>query len=159
MEAGIDYVGVGVGIAVTDGTGRVCLNLRGAGARDEHGRWDLCGGEVEFGEAPEETVRREMKEEYGCEPEMARFCGVVNSLRRQNGQIKHWIMLMYLVKVDHEQVSNVEPEKHERLAWFVPGDWPENMHSQFANDWATIAPEWDKFYTSLRSSTERTVVS
>ena len=35
--------------------------------------WDLVGGHIEEGESPEEALRRETKEEIGCEPDTLSF--------------------------------------------------------------------------------------
>ncbi len=50
MLKGVDYIGITVTHWVHDGAGNVLLNLRSANCRDEHGRWDICGGSVDFGE-------------------------------------------------------------------------------------------------------------
>ena len=63
LRRGIDHIGVSASFVVHDGKGRVLLQKRGAGARDENGRWDVGGGAIEFGESIDETVRREIKEE------------------------------------------------------------------------------------------------
>ena len=146
MQPGFDFIGVGVGVACHDGMGQVCLNLRSAQARDEQGRWDLCGGQVEFGESPEQTVAREVLEEYGCAIEDVQFCGLHNTLRTIDGQSSHWLMLLYLARIDHNLAYNAEPDKHERIAWYAPIQIPKNRHSQFDNDWAIIKPFWDKYY-------------
>ncbi|MFE6737729.1 NUDIX hydrolase [Streptomyces tubercidicus] len=51
-----------------DGSGRVLLALRSAGARDEPGAWDCGAGALEFGESFEAAVAREVREEYGVRP-------------------------------------------------------------------------------------------
>lgn len=38
--------------------------------------WDLPGGKIEYGEAPEEALHREVKEELGLEIEIERSVGV-----------------------------------------------------------------------------------
>jgi 8-oxo-dGTP pyrophosphatase MutT (NUDIX family) len=59
LIVGVDYIGVGTCAVCHDGKGRVFLNRRGRKCRDEWGRWDNCGGRVEFGEEPEACVKRE----------------------------------------------------------------------------------------------------
>lgn len=44
LRRGIDHVGVSASFVVHDGKGRVLLQKRGAGARDENGRRDVGGG-------------------------------------------------------------------------------------------------------------------
>jgi 8-oxo-dGTP diphosphatase len=55
------YIGV-YGVAVNEGN--ILLTKKGA-TSCYCGLWDLPGGGVEFGESPEQTLRREFKEEVG----------------------------------------------------------------------------------------------
>ncbi|MGW4465407.1 NUDIX domain-containing protein [Micromonospora sp. NPDC004704] len=64
-----------------DGSGRVLLARRGAGARDEPGTWDTGAGALEFGETFEAAVRREVGEEYATRPLDITTLGVRNVLR------------------------------------------------------------------------------
>ena len=40
---------------------------------DIHNKWNLLGGRIEFGENPEETIVREIKEECGLDVEVVRM--------------------------------------------------------------------------------------
>lgn len=40
---------------------------------DIHGKWNLLGGRIEFGESPEDTIIREIKEECGLDIEVIRM--------------------------------------------------------------------------------------
>jgi 8-oxo-dGTP pyrophosphatase MutT (NUDIX family) len=64
MKKGVDYIGVCVMYFCHDGTGRFVMQLRGTNCRDEHNRWDIGGGGVEFGDTVENTLHKEIKEEY-----------------------------------------------------------------------------------------------
>jgi ADP-ribose pyrophosphatase YjhB (NUDIX family) len=44
------------------------MHCRSKNCRDEQGCWDCGGGSMEFGETFEETVKREVEEEYGVVP-------------------------------------------------------------------------------------------
>lgn len=50
-------------------------------------KWEFPGGKVEFGEIPEQTVQREVKEEIGCEVEVLRMLPKVvsNFWKREDG--------------------------------------------------------------------------
>lgn len=59
---------------VRDLQGRVLLGRRYQPEIPEiHGKWNLLGGRVEFGESPEEALVREIKEESGLEVEVVRM--------------------------------------------------------------------------------------
>jgi 8-oxo-dGTP diphosphatase len=127
-RAGVDYPGVTCVFVCHDAEGRVLLHRRGAGARDERGRWDSGAGALGVGESFEAAVAREVREEYGAEPLAIRPLGVRNVVREEAG---HWVALMFAVLVDPAEVRLAEPEKFDALRWFAPGDGlPEPRHSQ-----------------------------
>ena len=128
---GIDYIGVTASYLCHDGEGNVVLSKRGVNCRDEHGRWDCGGGSVEFGHTGEETVRKEVKEEYCADALEVEFLGFRDVFREQDGNKTHWVSLDYKVLVDRSQVQNGEPHKFDDVRWFPFGQFPEPMHSQW----------------------------
>lgn len=68
LRRGVDFIGVNCVFYCHDGNGKFLFHKRSKHCRDEHGHWDCGGGSMEFGETFEQTVRREVKEEYGTEP-------------------------------------------------------------------------------------------
>lgn len=131
MKIGVDYIGITVSFLCHDGEGHVLLNKRSVNCRDEHGRWDGGGGKLEFGDKVDDTLRREIKEEYNADVLEAKFLGYRDVLRQQNGLPTHWLSLDFLVRVDREQVKNNEPHKFDELEWFALDQIPEPMHTQF----------------------------
>lgn len=131
MKKGEDYIGVTVSFLCHDGAGNVVLSKRGVNCRDEHGRWDCGGGSIEFGHTAEETVRKEIKEEYCADAIAIVFLGFRDVFREQNGKKTHWISLDYHVLVDKATVANGEPHKLDAVAWFPLNSLPEPMHSQW----------------------------
>ena len=53
------------------------------------------GGEIEFGETAEETVRRELKEEINVDVEDIRFLGALENIFTFNREIGHEIVMVY----------------------------------------------------------------
>lgn len=51
MKPGIDYIGVGVGALIMNNDGKILLCLRGKKVKNEHGKWEIPGGSVEWGDA------------------------------------------------------------------------------------------------------------
>ncbi len=158
MEKGIDYTGVGTCAICHDGEGRVFLNLRSTKCRDEWEKWDNCGGSLEFGESPETCMRRELREEYGCQAIKCQFGGFVNAVRNLDGKKTHWVILVYLVQISAEEAKNNEPTKFLEAKWFDVKHLPENRHSYFDRDFEQVKKLWEDFYSS-HSSTDRTAAS
>lgn len=61
------YTSRACGIIFRDDKGRVILQHRDKDAPTRPGYWSFFGGQMEEGETPEQTVRRELKEELGIE--------------------------------------------------------------------------------------------
>jgi 8-oxo-dGTP diphosphatase len=131
MQKGIDFVGVTVVYFCHDGKGNFVAMRRSANARDEHGRWDIGGGGLEFGDTVEDTLRKEIKEEYCTDIINFEFLGYRDVHRVHNGNQTHWIALDFKVQIDPIQVAIGEPHKFDDLRWFTLDTLPENMHSQF----------------------------
>ncbi len=97
---------------VIEKDGRILIAKRKKG--DLHGgRWEFPGGKVDFGETPEECLRRELKEELGIEAEVGEFiCEspfnymmvplelLVYKVRHISGEFK---------ALDHDELKWVEP--------------------------------------------------
>lgn len=141
LRRGIDHVGVSASFVVHDGKGRVLLQKRGAGARDENGRWDVGGGAIEFGESIDEAVKREIKEELCTEPIDVQFLTVYDAFRKHKGVTTHWVAIMHAVQVNPDQVRIGEPDKIDELAWFTSDNLPSPLHSQF---WKSYQVALDK---------------
>jgi 8-oxo-dGTP diphosphatase len=125
---GRDYIGVTCQFFCHDGTGRFVAHQRGPGARDEHGKWEIPGGALEFGETWEEAVCREAQEEYCLENIDPVFIGAYNMLRTMEGQQTHWIALVFAVRVKPEEIRNGEPHKISEIGWFTKDSLPEPPH-------------------------------
>lgn len=129
---GIDHIGVSASFIVHDGKGNILLQKRSLQCRDEQGRWDVGGGAIEFGEAVEDAVRREVMEELTTEPLEVEFLTVYDAHRvAADGRSSHWVAIMHVVKVNPATVSIGEPHKIDEIGWFTSANLPEPLHSQF----------------------------
>jgi 8-oxo-dGTP pyrophosphatase MutT (NUDIX family) len=130
LKQGQDYVGVSVVYFCHDGKGKFIMARRSENARDERGRWDIGGGGLEFGMTVEDTLKKEIREEYCTDVLSYEFLGYRDAHRKLDGKPTHWIALDFKVLVDPSKVAIGEPHKFTDLAWFdFAGKLPVNLHS------------------------------
>jgi len=130
MKQGIDHIGVSIIYFCHDGQGNFLLAKRSINARDEQGRWDIGGGGLDFGETVENTLRKEIKEEYNADVLQFEFLGFRDVHREQEGKPTHWIALDFKVLIDPTNVKIGEPHKFDDIGWFTLGNFPEPLFSQ-----------------------------
>ncbi len=129
---GISFTGITTVFFCHDGRGNLFLAKRSNNARDEHGRWDPGGGGLKHGQAVEENMLREVKEEYGVEPLESEFIGYIDAFRKsQEGLPTHWVAMCFAVKVDPAKVKINEPKMVDDSGWFSLEKLPQPLHSQF----------------------------
>ena len=131
MKSGVDHIGVCVVYFCHDGKGRILMARRTENSRDEHGRWDIGGGRVELGDTVENTLKKEIQEEYNAKVLDFEFLGFRDVHRSHNGEPTHWIALDYKVLINQEGVKINEPQKFDNLDWFTIDNLPQPVHSQF----------------------------
>lgn len=140
MKKGIDHIGNTVVFFCHDGRGRFVMGKRSQNARDEKGRWDIGGGGIELHDTVENTLKKEIMEEYCTEVLGFELLGYRDVHRVHNSEATHWIALDFKVLVNPDQVKIGEPHKLDALEWFTLDDMPvmEESHSQW--------PEFLKLY-------------
>lgn len=135
MKKGIDFIGVTVSYFCHDGKGNFFMAKRTKNCRDEWDKWDTGGGSVEFGDTLEQTLRKEIKEEYCTDVLDSEFLGYREVFREHGGVKTHWISFDFKVLVDRSKVVNGEPHKFSEIGWFSLEDFPpaSELHSQLPN--------------------------
>lgn len=131
MQRGVDYVGVAVVYFCHDGKGNVLFSKRGKNCRDEHGTWDPGGGGVEFGDTIENTLRKEIAEEYCTDVLSYEFLGHREIIDEHMGKNRHYIAFDFKVLVDRKKAKNGEPHKLDAVEWFTLKNLPSPLHSQW----------------------------
>jgi 8-oxo-dGTP diphosphatase len=98
-----DYPRLGVGAVVFHGQ-RVLLVRRGGPPSAD--KWSLPGGLVELGETTEEAVRREVREECGCDVRLLGLAGVLDRVIRDGaGRVRyHWVLVDYAAVADSDAI-------------------------------------------------------
>lgn len=99
-------------------------NLRGEILllRSKWGYWDLPGGHLEFGESPEEGLRREIKEEAGIKVTIEGLCAiqtvVLNRVHRLPPEKRHYSVLIFRCLVVGDKIL-VKKAKNQDVVSFM----------------------------------------
>lgn len=131
MKKGEDFVGIAVCFLCHDGNGKYLLAKRGKNSRDEQGTWDIGAGGHELGDTIEQTLKKEIQEEYCTDVLDFEFMGYRDVHREHDGKKTFWLMLDFIVKVDPMKAKNGEPHKLDEVGWFELSAFPTPMHSQW----------------------------
>ena len=91
LRKGTDYTGISVVFLCHDGLEHFLLHKRSQTCRDEQGTWDCGGGGVEFGDTVEETLHKEVMEEYCATIISYQFLGYGDVFRESEGKPTHWL--------------------------------------------------------------------
>lgn len=131
MKKGVDCTGITIVFACHDRKGNYLLHKRSKNCRDEHGNWDIGGGGLEFGDTVEQTLRKEIREEYDTDVLDFEHLGYRDVHREHEGVKTHWIALDFKVLIDRAKAKNGEPHKADEIGWFALDAFPSPMHSQW----------------------------
>lgn len=83
--------------------------------KNERDEWELPGGRLETGEAPEHCVRRELQEELSA---LIRVDGLIDSwIYHVDG--KEVLILAYRATLDNDPATFKISEEHQAMGWFA----------------------------------------
>jgi len=89
--------------------------------RADIGWWNLPGGGLEYDEAVEEGLAREVREEIGVEITVVRLVGVYSKPRKRE------IVLSFLCHLAPGGAAPTTSEEVSEVGWFAPGALPEPL--------------------------------
>ncbi len=128
-----------------DGQGNFVMNKRSINCRDEHGAWDFGGGGLDFGDSVEQTLKKEIKEEYCVDLTRFEFLGYSDLFREMKGVKTQWVSLLFLVELDRSNVQNGEPHKFDEIGWFRLNELPKPLHSMIPQQLEKFKDKLEKF--------------
>ncbi len=131
---GKSFVGVSTAVAIFNPKGQIFMAQRSKNARDEHGRWDVCGGGLKWGFTISDNARREMKEEFNVDSESPLIpIGIREAFRiDQHGDKTHWVCIDHIVILtadEAEQVKIMEEDIFSDSGWYDLDELPNPLHS------------------------------
>ena len=111
----LNDVKIGVICFIFDKDGKVVLNRRGAGARDDVGKLQALGGSINDNDLDfRESMKRELKEEAGVDDiNIGEFVGAIIDSKYDKNAMKviDWIILAYIGHAGTQEIRNMEPER------------------------------------------------
>jgi len=86
----------------------------------EHSKWQLPGGALEHGEHPEDTLKREIKEELGLGGEIISPGPIIRSVVSESEkQLTHLIMFAYIIRLlDMATIDISNDPQATEFDWF-----------------------------------------
>ena len=101
--------------------------------------WSALAGGMEGNEDPIETVKREIKEEIGLNPNLVKDIKVVGTSNTMGHT--HYVMVGF---VDNEfKVPRLQKEENDTYGWFTEENLPSPLHPGFLKSLEMIKPLLD----------------
>jgi 8-oxo-dGTP diphosphatase len=110
---------------------KILIAQRKKDSKLEPNRWEFPGGKLEFGEHPEEALKREIMEELNIRIKIRKLHTVLSHVYDFHGKNLHIILLVFLADYASGELKNLDVQdsrwitrKQLRDFDFVSGDKP-----------------------------------
>ncbi len=107
---------IGVPVIIQNSQGEILLGKRDNKAPFYPNTWGLPGGMMEYNELPEETAKREVKEELGIDIDIKKKLDIHNNLPNKEHKI-HLIDIPFIAKIKDKQKPGPKDET-KKVRWF-----------------------------------------
>lgn len=107
---------------VFDKDGRILIDQRvGDKLAKVNGLWEVPGGKLEFGETPEQAIRREILEEIGCKVKVKKLIPYtdVGTLEYPE-RLQHTVVFYYICELEDNDCIEVHDHKIGGFRWVRP---------------------------------------
>lgn len=107
---------------VFDRDGRILIDQRIGDALEKvNGLWEVPGGKLEFGETPEQAIRREILEEIGYKVKVKKLIPYtdVGTLEYPK-KLQHTVVFYYVCELEDEDYVEVHDHKIGGFRWVRP---------------------------------------
>ena len=119
---------------VFDKDGRIMIDQRIGDALEKvNGLWEVPGGKLEFGETPEQAIRREILEEIGCRVKVKKLIPYtdVGTLEYPE-KLQHTVVFYYVCELVDDGCVEAHDHKIGGFRWVKPEEL-DNYEFMFGN--------------------------
>ena len=101
--------------AVIVSEGKVLMDRRRGDSRFEPLKWEFPGGKVDFGESPQASLKRELKEELGVVAEVGELLNLASHVYSTENGVRHVVILFFECLILE---GDPQPLEGGEVGWF-----------------------------------------